>query len=271
MTPRDLPRTLLIPLLASALGISALLVPVGAHARSRVSRTPYIVVLDPGHGGAMKYGDESGAVNGTLLEKNMTLEVALLARTDLTRMGYRVFLTRTRDQSVNVPPRDWNHDGKIDHTDEFSARTVFANRHHANVFVSIHFDGSTDPFTHGTHGYYCPARPFWRQNERLADLLTGSVVTSLRRSGYPDSNNGVQTDVADPVAQAWPDYPWFLVLGPSRYHRVVASNMPGALIETLFITSPRDAAAMRKPAMVAAMARGYALGIRAYFHGRTYH
>ena len=47
---------------------------------------PYIVVLDAGHGGAMHYGDESGAPSAdeTLLEKTMTLTVARLANNRCT-------------------------------------------------------------------------------------------------------------------------------------------------------------------------------------------
>lgn len=252
--------------------IGALILPSGVSARGGAHHSRrLVVVLDPGHGGAMHYGDESGAVSpdGMLLEKNMTLEVARLSAGALRHMGYTVFLTRTKDQPVNTPPRDWNGDGKISKVDEYSARNSFANRHHADVFVSIHFDGSTDGSIHGTHGYYCPSRPFWRDNKRLATVLTASVVGSLRHAGYPDTNNGVQTDVADPVPQEWPDYPWFLVLGPSRRHRVVGTRMPGALIETLYMSSPRDDIAMRNPALVAAMARGYADGIRQYFNGRV--
>jgi N-acetylmuramoyl-L-alanine amidase len=264
----------LLRLLISGILLAAVffLVAGSGMARGHPTRhTPYIVVLDPGHGGPMHWGDESGAVDasGTLLEKNMTLAVALRARTDLEAMGYRVYLTRTKDQHVNIPPRDWNHDGKIDHVDEMVARNVFADQHHADVFVSIHFDGSEDTTKHGTHGYWCPDRPFHRSNQRLATTLTASVVTALRKAGYADPNNGVQTDVADIVPQQWADYPWFLVLGPARPRRVVATAMPGALIETLYMSSPRDDAAMRKPAIVAAMAQGYADGIRQYFDGRV--
>lgn len=231
-----------------------------------------IVVLDPGHGGAMHFGNESGAVDptGSLLEKNMTLAVAKLAGKDLQAMGYRVFLTRTTDQPVNTPPRDLNHDGKIDQVDDYQARTLFANHHRADIFVSIHFDGASDSSVHGTHGYYCPDRPFWRSNQRLATILTSSVVNTVSRAGYTDFNKGVQTDVADVVPQTRADYPWFLVLGPSRHHWITGTAMPGALIETLFMSSPRDDAAMRRPSILAALARGYALGIQAYFGGKTY-
>ena len=223
--------------------------------------TPQTVVLDPGHGGG-----ESGAADasGTLLEKNLTLQVAKKAATLLRAMGYRVYLTRTRDTAVNVPPRDLNHDGKIDHVDEFDARTLFANRHHADVFVSIHFDGSSDPTIRGTHGFYCPARPFWRQSQTLADTLTAAVTSAIRRTGYADHNAGVETDVADVVPQTRADYPWFLVLGPSRKHWLTGTGMPGALIESMYLSSPRDAAALEHAATITAIAQGYAAGIHAY-------
>lgn len=238
----------------------------GAGAKERHHQHTLVVVLDPGHGGS-----ETGAADAsqTLVEKTLNLQVAKEAQTDLQSMGYAVYLTRTRDQAVNTPPRDLNHDGKIDSIDDFTARTTFANRHHADVLVSIHFDGSADTSMHGTHGYYCPARPFWRSSERLATLLTSSISAAFTRAGYPSPNNGVQTDVADVVPQARPDYPWFLILGPSRKHFVTGSTMPGALIETLYLSSPRDDAALHHPSIIAAAARGYANGIRAYFHGKS--
>jgi N-acetylmuramoyl-L-alanine amidase len=241
------------------------------HGATHKQTRPLIVVLDPGHGGQMHWGDESGAVDlsGTLMEKQMTLKVGLLAASYLRGMGYTVYLTRTRDQHVNTPPRDLNHDGKIDHIDEFDARTLFANHHHADLFVSIHFDGNGDTSLHGTHGYYCPARPFWQSSKRLAGLLTTSVASQITKAGYKDPNNGIQTDVADKVPQARPDYPYFLVLGPSRSHWMTGTAMPGALIETLFMSNPADDAAMRKPAVVAGMAHGYANGIREYFNGKS--
>jgi N-acetylmuramoyl-L-alanine amidase len=237
-------------------------VPHGAVAASRHhAASPQTVVIDPGHGGS-----ESGAADasGQLLEKNLSLQVAKKAAGYLKELGYRVYLTRTRDEAVNTPARDLNHDGKIDHVDESDARTLFANSHHADVFVSIHFDGSTDPTVRGTHGYYCPARPFWRQSKLLANLLTTSVASSVQRSGYADLDKGVETDVADVVPQTRADYPWFLVLGPSRKHWLTGTGMPGALIESMFLSSPRDAEALRHASTITALAKGYAAGIRAY-------
>lgn len=245
------------------------LLPLPASARAAHQR-PLIVVLDPGHGGYGPDEQYTGAEDNGLVEKTLNLQVAKDAAADLRRMGFRVFLTRTRDQAVNWPPRDLNHDGHVDQLDDLDARTLFANRHHADVFVSIHFDGAAGaPWMHGTHGYYCPARPFWRKSERLATILTASVSRSISASGYPAPNGGVQTDVADKVPQRFANYPWFFVLGPSWKKRITGSAMPGALIESLYLTSPSDAAALRRPGTVPAIARGYARGILAYFHGKA--
>lgn len=231
----------------------------GAHQNSRAM----VVVIDPGHG-----GDDPGAADNGLVEKVLTLRVAKVAQKDLQGMGFRVYLTRYHDEDVNVPPRDVNHDGHIDHVDELAIRNVIANRHHADAFVSIHFDaGGT--LNHGTHGYWCPNRPFWQANKRLAGILSTSVTSSLQRAGVSSVNNGIGTDVADPIPQTRQDYPWFLVLGPSLKRYVIATAMPGALIETLYLTSAHDAAALHHVTTIAALGRGYALGILSYFHGQT--
>lgn len=264
MAPHRIRPLLLILLLAG-------LLPLHVAAKGTTSHR-LVVVLDPGHGG---YGPDEqyiGAVDatGTLAEKDLTLKVAKTTATLLQRAGYRVYLTRTKDQAVNWPPRDLNGDHSIDQLDDYDARTLFANRHHADILVSIHFDGAAGaPELHGTHGYYCPARSFSAQSKRLAQTLTASVSASLSASGYASPNNGIETDVADKVPQRFPDYPWFFVLGPSWPKRITGSAMPGSLIESLYLSSPRDSAALRRPATIAAIARGYASGIRSYFHGRT--
>ena len=51
----------------------------------------------------------------------------------------------------------------------------------------------------------------------------------------------------------------------------VHTNMPGALIESLYLSSPRDVAALRHASTIAAIARGYAAGIHAYFNGHARH
>lgn len=260
------------PRVLSLLLLLGVCIPAQAQARAHHTR-PLIVVLDPGHGGGGPDEQYIGAVDasGTLVEAHLTFQVATQAEKDLRAMGYTVFLTRKSENlQANYPLRDLNGDGTIDQLDDYDARTLFANRHHADLFVSIHFDGAAGvPSMHGTHGYYCPNRPFWRKSKRLASILTASVSKSLTASGYASPNNGIGTDVADKVPQRFADYPWFFVLGPSWKKRITGTAMPGALIESLYLSSPRDVAALHRPTTIPALARGYAQGIRTYFGGKT--
>jgi N-acetylmuramoyl-L-alanine amidase len=227
-----------------------------------------VVVFDAGHGGSDPGASDA---SGTLVEKTLTLKVANLAAGDLEKRGYVVYVDRSSDQGVNTPPRDLNHDGKIDHVDEMNARTLFANRHHADAIVSIHFDSSADPSTHGTHGYYCPVRPFWKQSAYLASALTYWISIELQKAGYKSPDNGTATDQSDQIPQTRADYPWFLILGPSWHHWLTGTAMPGALIESLFLSSSRDAAALRRTSILKALARGYEYGVGAYFGWKSHH
>jgi N-acetylmuramoyl-L-alanine amidase len=79
------------------------------------------VVLDAGHG-----GDDSGSSGNWGSEKDYALDVALTAREHLLRGGFKVEMTRSRDQSVSL-----------------EQRVAFANGFPNGVFVSIHFNSSS--------------------------------------------------------------------------------------------------------------------------------
>jgi N-acetylmuramoyl-L-alanine amidase len=78
------------------------------------------VVLDPGHG-----GNDSGTSGPWGNEKTYTLAVALIARDELLRAGFKVEMTRAEDKDVSL-----------------EERVDFANRFAKAVFVSIHFNSA---------------------------------------------------------------------------------------------------------------------------------
>lgn len=87
------------------------------------------IVLDPGHG-----GKDPGAENKRmgLQEKSLTLDVSKRIQQHLTRAGYRVVLTRSTDSFIALEDR-----------------TVIANRHKADLFLSIHFNSHADGSAQG--------------------------------------------------------------------------------------------------------------------------
>ena len=81
-----------------------------------------VIVLDPGHGGS-----NSGApsILGGHFEREYTLDLALQLKPLLEAEGWKVFLTRTGDEDVSLPDR-----------------VAFAEEHHANLFISLHFNSA---------------------------------------------------------------------------------------------------------------------------------
>lgn len=92
-----------------------------------------IIVIDPGHG-----GNDSGTVgaNGTL-EKDLALQTALLLKTQLENVGATVIITREQDYYLSL-----------------SARVNIAHVHHADAFISIHYDSAAQEDVRGITQYY---------------------------------------------------------------------------------------------------------------------
>jgi N-acetylmuramoyl-L-alanine amidase len=106
--------------LISVMDVSKIIEPVLRPSRIQKAARIETVVLDPGHGGT-----DQGASSKWGTEKGFALDVALAARTELVRTGYRVEMTRATDVGVSLEDR-----------------VNFANRFPHAVFVSIHFNSS---------------------------------------------------------------------------------------------------------------------------------
>lgn len=90
------------------------------------------IVLDPGHGGQ----DSGGVGPGTLLEKNIALEISRSVRKGLEEMGYQVHLTRDSDKFI-----------------ELEERCAIAGRLNADLFVSIHCNAGANVHAEGVETY----------------------------------------------------------------------------------------------------------------------
>jgi len=184
-----------------------------------------VIVIDPGHGGA-NVGTHS-VVDGRL-EKEFTLDWALRLAPLLEQEGWQVFLTRTSDVTVS------NAD-----------RVVFAEQHHASLFISLHFNSTPDrdrdpgglmtfcitptgmPSTL-TRGFrdivseVLPNNNFDAQNLQLAVRVQSAI---LRATGLED--RGVCY---------------------SRFETVLrGQNRPAILIEGGFLSNPHEAKLIENP------------------------
>jgi N-acetylmuramoyl-L-alanine amidase len=206
------------------------------------------IALDPGHGGP----ETGSAPSDDLIEKDVNLKIALVLADLLREEGFQVALTRDADRAVSPNYRDSGLRSQV--VQDLQARVDVANGAGAELFLSIHNNGSGDPGARGTEVWYNAARPFAERNLALAELVLENVLRQLRGAGHSAVGRGVKDDANFRI---WNGRPFNLyVLGPGPGRRP-ATKMPGALGESLFLTNPADAAALRRPAIIQAIARGY--------------
>lgn len=177
------------------------------------------IVLDPGHPPVGATGPAG------LWEPVATLAVAQKAAELLRRSGAVALLTRTDMTPVDLYPR-----------------TQFAERHDADVLVSIHANALPDgvnPFVNnGTSVYYF--------QPRSADLARALERALVRRLGLRD-----------------------LGMGRGDYALVRPTWMPAALTEGAFMMMPEQEALLASPEGQWRYARGVVEGIEAFLRERA--
>ena len=183
----------MIPAVLVACLLAALASP-GAGAREAGCRGQ--VVVDPGHGGS-----DSGAVNKTygLTEKDQNLDVARRLEALLEADGYTVCMTRTGDETLS------NND-----------RYVYANTTGAEVLISVHMNGSSNPDA----DYATTLFGKWRKDKELAQTVFGSLSTLPAADGSGTIATRTPYSFASGV--------------------LLKSEMPATIAETVFITSSKE-------------------------------
>jgi N-acetylmuramoyl-L-alanine amidase len=228
------------------------------------------VFLDAGHGGL-----DPGAVGTTqsgapVDEADVNLTVELDTTAILRAEGYRVVVSRTQDTTVTrLTPADV--DGQLltvqGVVNDVGARDVCANLAGADVLVGIYMD-SGSPNNAGCVTGYDAVRPFSAANLRLATLLQDDVLDAMNAQGWGIPDEGVFPDTVlgsalDSAALA---YGHLLLLGPAKAgYFTTPSQMPGALIEPLFVTDPFEGSIAASATGQQVIATALAEAITQYF------
>src|SRR5437762_5696620 len=189
-----------------------------AGAKSRTTQTsaaskPFaVVVLDPGHG-----GQDSGAMCGGLLEKDLTLDVARRIDRLLDSEGIATLMTRLGDTYVSL-----------------ADRAAFANRIRNCIFVSIHFNEGNKPVASGVETYYAP-------HQIAAGSSLASWLPFLWRP-LSDSPNPESQRLAGSIQEALVARTRAIDRGtqPGQFFVIANVTSPAALIEGGFLTNKED-------------------------------
>jgi N-acetylmuramoyl-L-alanine amidase len=224
------------------------------------------VFIDAGHGGLDPGVVGMSSSGRTVQEKDATLAVATRLMALLRADGYVVVMARTQDTTViKLAAADSSY-GAITSSGvhrDLAARAACANAAGADVLLSIHFDGFSDPTVGGTETFYDSARPFAAANRKLATSLQTALVARL---GAPD--RGVWTDdqlAAPTLTVSGKTYGHLIELGPPSSGWVDnPSQMPGALVEPLFVTNPSEARIASDPAGQDKIAQALEAGLQKF-------
>ncbi|MDR0661916.1 MAG: N-acetylmuramoyl-L-alanine amidase, partial [Holosporales bacterium] len=111
------------------------------------SSIPPLIVIDPGHGGI----DPGARGSVGPWEKEITLRTAYILKKDLMQKGYRVFLTRTKDETLR----------RVD-------RLKKGEKAEADLFISLHADHNPIPKMRGISIYTLAAEASDAESAYLA-------------------------------------------------------------------------------------------------------
>ncbi|MEO0358086.1 MAG: N-acetylmuramoyl-L-alanine amidase [Pseudomonadota bacterium] len=216
---------------------------------------PWVVALDPGHGGI-----DPGADGGRKSEADLMLLFAFELRDALRRVGFDVILTRDADVFVGL-----------------ESRVSLARTARADVLLSLHADAVLEGVAEGPTLYTLTDASNAEANAKLAarhdrfDILGG-----VDFSGQGDEVAEVLMDMvrletrprSQALAQALHDglvgTDTVMNSNPVRmgdFAVLRAADIPSVLVELGFLSSARDLARLHDPAGRAGLIRGVVAGL----------
>lgn len=221
----------------------AVAAPAATAVPTEVADDPFIVIIDPGHG-----GDDPGAMRGSLQEKDICLDIGReVARLLGREPGVRVVMTRDRDQTLAL-----------------GRRVDIARREKGDVFLSIHCNTHPRPAVSGMEVYFLSLQGASdREARELADKENAAGLVGLTPGG----------DHADLVMDILMDLKMTRVLHdsgrlatsllaaadrsgvvPGRsvkqagFQVLKTLAMPSALVEVAYLSNPGDQRLLDDPA-----------------------
>ncbi len=225
-----------------------------------------VVCLDPGHGGDdTGYTREPGGGLPFMAEADYNLAHALDLAGRLRARGITVILTRRTPNAVNASGADVNGDGeslttaprpgyaadveakrikRAGEIDEQQARINVCNAAGADLLVSMHLNGydRPSPTAKGYETWYTGVRPFGDRNQRFATLVYRSLGEHFAAAGFETLAREVNDDEKIDVDANDPGFfDHMIMTGPDVPGAITASQMPGAIVEALFISDDGDA------------------------------
>lgn len=217
-----------------------------------------VILIDPGHG-----GEESGAVGHLdpkktrkVFEKDLSLRLARKIKDELSK-STSAYLTRSVDRAVSL-----------------QERADMADLVKADLFLSIHFNSSTNPSSHGFELYYLDNNSNVATNKveraenlnlKGEELIVNQILVDLviqQTVTYSKQLASAVYEKVRPVVKANKMSDRGIKAG--LFYVLALSKRPGLLIETGFVSNPNELKKVNEEKFLNDMAKGISEGVLAY-------
>ncbi len=218
------------------------------------------IVIDPGHG-----GHDPGAIGPSgLREKDVNLKIAKRLRQRLIEEGKsfgieNVYLTRSSDRFIPL-----------------EERTAIARKRKADIFISIHCNGARTKKAHGIETYILgftddqtslqlAARENATTTKGLHEL--GNTLKQYMLSSKKEESQQVAGYVQKSIIRnVSGKYKYIKNKGVKKAPFVVliGADVPSVLVETSFITNPREEKRLKSKAYIERIVDGIIQGVKQY-------
>lgn len=194
------------------------------------------IVVDPGHGGI----DDGTQIGGQYKEKDVNLQLGLVVRDVLQRMGAEVIMTRETDRELSRFSKVYN--GR--HREDLAKRVQIIRESACDLWVSLHCNCSVQhPGARGPVVYFGSSQP---ANPALAKAVQ-SRLNRINLEPFQASQRPHSAITAD-------------------YYLLRNSTAPGILVEAGYLSNSLDLGLLINNQFQRAFATNLSLGIADYLH-----
>ncbi len=217
-----------------------------------------VVLIDPGHG-----GEEIGAVGYTdtkrtkkIFEKDLALKMALKIKQELSK-GTSTYLTRSLDRLVSL-----------------QERADLADLVKADLFLSIHFNSSTNTKSHGFEIYYLDnnsnsAAQKVEKSENLnlkgEELIVNQILVDLVVQQTVTHSKQLANQVHEKIK---PIIKKHRIedrgIKPGLFYVLALSKRPGLLIEVGFVSNPNELNKVKQEKFLSDLSKAISVGVMSF-------
>lgn len=229
---------------------------LGKNSARKGKTKPLTVVIDPGHGGS-----DTGAIGpGGTKEKDITLALAKRVAAELKeKTNAKVILTRTDDSTLTLEERN-----------------AVAVKKKADLFISVHVNASTNRKMTGIETYYlnnatdeAAAKLAKRENRSAGKKLSDvEHILSTMLQNYDAAESqllaaDVQNTLVSRVSKKY-DGVKNRKVRSALFYVLVGAKCPAILVETSFISNPKEEKRLLDNKYKMDIAKGIADGVNKY-------